>query len=166
MSGFPLRPDRASFGEVLVNAAPVRDPSRQLDAAIFNLLTWQVAGLGLLAPRALVLFTAQASPPLIARAEAWNPRGETGGQLVPPTLTRNGTGDYLVTWPSPVPDENGASQTLAFSYAHAFTINTDPSVVKHAQAAPVLATPRAVRVCVFNAANALADGNDVAVFAW
>lgn len=166
MSGFPLRPDRASFGEVLVNAAPVRDPSRQLDAAIFNLLTWQVAGLGLLAPRALVLFTAQASPPLLARAEAWNPRGQTGGAYAPPVITRNGTGDYTLAWTSPVPDADAVDQALSFSFAHAFTINADPSVVKHAQAAPVLALPRSVRVCVFNAANALADGNDVALLVW
>lgn len=166
MSGFPTRPDRNAFGQTMQNSGAVRDPSRHLDASTWNLMAWQVAGLGLLAPRAMLYFHGAASPAIIARAEAWNPLRAGSGVYADPAFTVNGTGDYTVAWPSSIPDELGASFALAFSFAQAFTVNADPSVVKKAQAAVVSGTPYKIRVCVFNAANSLEHGDDVVVLGY
>lgn len=164
MSGFPARPDRNAFGPTMVNQGAVRDPERHLDASAWNLMAWQVAGIGLLAPRAMIYFTLAVSPILKGRAEAWNPLRLTTGSYADPVFTVNGTGDISVAWPSSVPDENGAAQSLAFFYALAFPVNANPATVKKAQAAPIGANPYQIRVCAFNASNALEYGNDVVVF--
>jgi hypothetical protein len=166
MSGLPLRPDRDSFGPTYLDSTAVRDPQKNLSAGVFNLLTWQVAGIGLLSPRVLLWFTANTSPDVIGRAEAWNPHRLTTGVYADPTLTKSGTGDYLVEYPTPIPDADDVDQAIAFSYAMAVVVNSDPSVLKSARAAPVLANPYRVRVCVFNAAGSLQDGNDVLLLAW
>ena len=166
MSGAPARPSRSAFGGTLINSGAVRDPTRQLDAAAWNLMVWQVTGLGLIAPRAMLSFTAAASPVLLSRAEAWNTDRLTTGAFADPAFTVNGTGDFTIAWPTPQVDKDGVSAALAFSFAQAFVINTNPAVVKHAQAAPVGANPNQIRVCVFNAANALENGNIVAVLGY
>jgi hypothetical protein len=166
MSGFPTRPDRNAFGQTMQNSGAVRDPSRHLDASVWNLMAWQVAGLGLIVPRAMLYFTANASPAILARAEAWNPKREGSGAYADPGFTVNGAGDYTVAWPSSIPDELGNSLSLAFSFAQAFTVNADPSVVKKAQAAVVGGNPYQIRVCVFSASNALEHGNDVVVLGY
>lgn len=164
--GSPSRPDRNSFGQVMVNRGAVRDPQRDLDASIWNLMAWQLAGIGLLAPRVMLHFTLSGTPAIIRRAESWNPSRATTGAYADPAFTVNGTGDITVAWPSAVQDDEGNSVNVAFTFAQAFVVNSDPSVKKSAQAAVVNATPYKLRVCAFNAANALEDGNDVALFGW
>jgi hypothetical protein len=166
MSGFPTRPDRNAFGATMVNSGAVRDPSRHLDASVWNLMAWQVAGLGLLAPRAMLYFNAAAFSAIVARAEAWNPKREGSGAYADPEITVNGAGNYTVAWPSSIPDELGNALSLAFSFAQAFPVNADPSVLKKAQAAIVSGTPYQIRVCVFDAAGALEHGNDVVVLGY
>lgn len=165
MSGWPLRPDRDSYGPTFQDTAPVRDPARQISAATFNLLCWQQAGMGLLMPRAMLEFVMGVSPSIVQRAEVWNPERSTVGAFADPTFTRTGAGNYLVEYPTPVPDENGDDVELAFSAALAFVTNADPTVLKHAQAAVVSATPKQVRVCAFSSAAAAQD-NTVCLLIW
>lgn len=165
MSGWPLRPDRDSFGPTFRDSAPVRDPQRQLAAASYNLSCWQLAGMGLLVPRAKLEFTMAVSPVILQRAEAWNPARSTVGAYADPAITRTGAGNYLIEYPSPVPDENGEDQEISFTDALAFVTNADPTTLKHAQAAIISATPKQVRVCAFSSAGAAQD-NTVCVLIW
>lgn len=166
MSGLPSRPGRDDFGPDVENSAPVRDPRKQIDASIFNLLMWQVSGMGIVAPRTALVFVAQPSPTIVSRLEAWNPRQLTTGAYADPSLTRNATGDYTVEYPTPVPDEIGEDVAISFTWAHAFVVNADPLVLKHAQAAPVAGNTNRLRVGIFNSAGAAQDGNTVALFGW
>lgn len=164
--GSPSRPDRSNYGPTMVNRGAVRDPERDLDADVWNLLAWQLAGAGLVLPRVMLHFTLSGAPAIIRRAETWNPARATTGVYADPSFTVNGTGDITITWPSSVPDDAGNTVNIAFAFAQAFVVNSDPSVKKSAQAAVVNATPYKLRVCAFNASNALENGNDVAVFGW
>lgn len=166
MSGSPNRPGRDSFGPDVENSAPVRDPRKQIDAGIFNLLMWQTAGMGLVTPRTALLFVAGVGPTIVSRLEAWNAKQLSTGPYADPTLTRNATGDYTVEYPTPVPDELGDDVAISFSWAHAFVVNADPLVLKHAQAAVVAGNTNRLRVGVYNSAGALQDGNTVALFGW
>jgi len=165
VSGSPLRPDRASFGPTVVNTTPVRDRTRQIGADIANLIMWQLAGMGLTGPRSVLHFTAQVGPLLLGRAESWNPERLSVGAHADPTITRTAAGNYLVSYPTPVPDENGDEQVISFSWAHAFVVNSNPLVLKHAQAA-VEASTNQLRVGVFSSAAALEDGNQVVLLGW
>ncbi len=165
MTGWPLRPDRDSFGPTFRDASPVRDPERQLSALSYNLSCWQLAGMGLLAPRAKLVFTMGVTPMILQRAEAWNPDRSTVGPYVDPSITRTGAGNYLVEYTSPVPDENGEDQELSFTDALAYIVNATATTLKHAQAAIIAATPKQVRVCAFSSAAA-AEDNTVAVLLW
>ena len=166
MSGWPLRPDRDSFGPTFRDSTAVRDPTRQMAASSYNLSCWMLAGMGLVVPRAMLVFTASVAHPILARSEAWNPKRLTTGANAPPNITRTAAGNYLLEYPSPVPDENGADQALSFTYAQAFCVNSDPTVVKHAMAAVIGANTKQVRACVFSAGHALEDNNDLAVLIW
>ena len=166
MSGSPLRPDRGSFGPDVVNSAPVRDSTKQWDASIPNLIMHQISGLGLVAPRTVLQFSAQVGPVVLARAESWNPKRLTTGQFVDPGISRTGAGDYLVEYPTPVVDETGTDQVISFLWAIAFVVNAVPTTLKHAQAAVVAANTNRLQVGVFNAAGALEDGNTVVLCGW
>lgn len=166
MSGSPLRPDRDSFGPTFRNSTAVRDPTRQASADSYNLLCWQVAGMGLLAPRAMVIFRAQVGPVLLGRVETWNPKRLSTGAYADPSLVRASAGNYTVEYPSPIPDELAVDQTIAFTYALGFCVNADPTALKHVQVAPVSGNTKQLRVCIFSSAAAAQDGHDVAVLAW
>jgi len=165
MTGWPLRPDRDSFGPEVENSSPVRDARRQWDARIANLIMWQCAGMGLVTPRTALAFVAEPSPSVVARVETWNPKRLTAPPYDDPSLTRSATGDYLIAYPTPVPDEAGDDAAISFLWATAHVIDPDPSVVRKAQAAVDAQTNR-IRVCVFNSANALVDGSTVVLFGW
>lgn len=165
MSGSPLRPDRDSFGPTVEDTSPVKDARRQWAARIANLLMWQVAGAGLVMPRIILEFNAQVSPTIVGRAEVWNPNRLSTGAYAPPGIVRQATGDYLVTYATPVPDEQGSDVAVSFTYAQGFCSNADPTVLKHVQAAVGVAT-NTIRVGVFNSAGALQDGNRVVLCGW
>ena len=166
MSGSPLRPDRSSFGEVFVDSTAVRDPRKQMAARIMNLLTWQASGMGLLVPRIGLYFTTGVGPVPTARVETWNPYRKTTGDYAPPTLTRTGAGNYLIEYPTTVPDENGVAQAVSFDWAAAFIVNADPTVVKHAQAGVVSGNTNRIRACAFSTTHVLEDGSDLVVLGW
>jgi hypothetical protein len=163
--GFPQRPDRDSFGPEVVNSAPVRDSRRQWDASIANLVMHQCAGLGLVSPRTALVFSASPGPAVLGRVEAWNVRRETASPYNDPTLTRTGAGNYLVTYPTPIPDDGGVDQAVSFIWALPIIANADPTVFRHAQAAVDAQTNR-MRVCIFDGANALVDGSTVVLLGW
>jgi len=166
MSGSPLRPDRSSFGEVFVDSTAVRDPRKQMAARIMNLLTWQVAGMGLLVPRVGLYFTCAPSPVPIARVESWNPRRESSGVYADPVMTRTGAGNYLIEYPTTVPDELGEDQAISFLWAQAFVVNATPTTLKHAQAGVVAGNANQIRACAFSTTHVLEDGSDLVVFGW
>jgi hypothetical protein len=163
MPGFPARPDLATFGPDAVNTRAVRDPSRELDAATWNLLRFQVAGLGVISPRAYLEFLATAAMTISARAEAWNPRGLTSAPFTPPTITRVGTGNYSVVYASPVTDQAGASVALSFTRGMGFVVTPSAIVLKHVLVTPLVGSSNGVKVAVFNAAGALEDGSVVGI---
>jgi hypothetical protein len=167
VSGFPRRPDRDSFGPEVENTSPVRNAKRQWGADIANLVMWQTAGMGLVCPRSALWFRADCS--ILARSEAWNPRRLTSAPFEDPLIEQLGTGEYRVTYTSPVHDEQGSVAGLAevsFLWAHAFVTNADPTVLKHAQAAVDSLGNNQLHVCVFDASGMLEDGSDVVVLGW
>lgn len=163
MPGFPSRPDLAAFGPDAVNTRAVRDPSRELDAASWNLLRFQVAGLGLIAPRAYLEFLATAAVTISARAEAWNPRGLISAPFTAPVITRVGTGNYNVVYASPVVDEAGASVALSFTRGFGFILTPSAIVLKHVLVTPLAGSANGVKVAIFNSAAALEDGSVVGI---
>lgn len=165
MSGFPTRPDRDSFGPTVVNRAPVRDSRREWDASIANLIMHQCAGMGLVTPRTALVFLAQVGPVVQGRVESWNPNRENGAPYTDPTIDRTAAGNYLVTYPTPIPDEQGTDQAVSFTWALGIIANADPTVFRHAQAAVDAQTNR-LRVCIFDGSNALVDGSTVVLLGW
>lgn len=165
MSGFPIRPALSAFGPTIENIAPVRNPTTDLDAAKWNLLKYQAAGLGLMTPRVLFKLTIDNPMALLARSEAWNPSGASTGDYADPSLAYVSTGRGTVEWTTPIPDQNGDDQVVAFSWALGWFGGDPPTTLKWVQAEPVAATPAIITVCVFDAAGSLEDGNDVWVAA-
>lgn len=163
MPGFPNRPDLATFGPDAVNTRAIRDPSRELSASTFNLMKFQLAGIGIVQPRAFVKLTAADPTVLLGRAEAWNPRGLTSAPFLNPEIVRVGTGNYDVTYASPVTDESGASVALSFGWGVGFIVTPSSTTFRHVQVTPKTGAANAVKVCVFDAAGALQDGSDVAI---
>lgn len=163
MSGFPNRPDLATFGPDAVNTRAVRDPSRELDASTWNLLRFQVAGLGIITPRAYLQFLTTAEVTISARAEAWNPRGLTSAPFTAPAITRVGAGNYNVIYASPVTDQAGASVALSFTRGLGFIVTPSAVVLKHVLVTPLVGNANGVKVAVFSAAGALEDGSIVGI---
>jgi hypothetical protein len=143
MGGFPNRPDLASFGPDVVNTGITRDPTRQLSASTFNLIKYQLGGLGVVSMLAMLRFSGADPPVQLARAEAWNPKGLTS---------------------DPYGDQAGAMAVLSF--AHGFGVVTTPSlnVLRHVLVTPLSGNAAGVKVCVFDGSGSLVDGEDVAIY--
>ena len=166
--GFPTRAAIDDFGpEIAGNTRAVRDPTKELDFRSWNLMRHQVAGLGLVAPLALLQFTS-ANPPVIqARAEAWNPKRLSTGLFADPTPTRNGAGDYTWAWTSPTVDEQGNSVPVTFTYAMGWVVEADnPGTLKHVRCAVLTANRNRIRVKRFDAAGSLEEAGSIVVLAW
>lgn len=105
MSGFPVRPTRAAFGPKPQNRRPTRNPSREMDADVGDLLFWQTSALGLLVPVAWVLCTPDdlGDLEITQHAEAWNPNGTLPG----PDLEQMGTGVYNLSFATEYADKDG-----------------------------------------------------------
>lgn len=83
-------------GGAKVNSTPEPDPVRQLRAEDVNQTAKQLAALGRVAPLA-ILQVEQSGGVYVKVAVAAQPNGVT---LATFTLTKNGTGDVTVSWPS------------------------------------------------------------------
>jgi len=110
MSGFPDRPSRDGFGPTMADDGIITDPERFVGSDQFNLLFWQLAGCGLVVPRAWALLNwSGAALSLAASAEAFDPKG-----LYVPTPARSAVGTYSLTYASTYPDKDGTSTALSF----------------------------------------------------
>jgi hypothetical protein len=164
MGGFPNRPDLASLGPTLVDTAPVLNPSKEATSAQYNLLRWQAAGIGLLSYRAWLIFTANSgSQPILLRAEAWNPKGLTTGANAPPVITRIGTGNYNVVYPTQVPDQANELTSLAFVHGVGQVVTPSQTTFRKVMVTPLSGSPSGVKVMVLDAAGSAVDGHDVSI---
>lgn len=118
MSGYPNKISRSSLGPSYQNAAKVGNPKQEADAAIFNLMCWQLAGVNVVAPRAVLIGQADnATISLVKQYLAWDPNGALG----PSTFSRTSQGVY--TWALPgsgtYSDMNGNAVVFQAEYVQA-----------------------------------------------
>lgn len=110
MSGFPTRPTRNGFGPSLQDEYPLVDPTKEVGASALNLAFWQLAGVGLTAPLALLHCTVNGGSVAVAQqALAFDPL------LTLPLLavTYSSVGVYSLSFPSSeYADSIGALRTL------------------------------------------------------
>lgn len=96
MPGYPNKITRAALGPTYVNSTKIGNPAEEIDAAVFNLMAWQMAGLNLVAPRAVIIGQAENGQPILYKQWlSWDPNGA----LANTQFTRTGTGVY--TWALP-----------------------------------------------------------------
>lgn len=116
---------------------------------------WQLAGLGMCAPRAMALVEDDGT--LLASGESWNSRLE----LPAPIAAQTGTGVYTLTYPATVPDEEGVQIPLELLGA---TATVQEATALHTSCV-VEPSGYVVTVRVWNAAGAAANGKTlVSVF--
>lgn len=104
MSGFPSRPGRNAFGPEFENATPIRNPKQNVGAEFMNLASWQLAGAGLVIPRALVKCRVSGAAITVSWQNlSWDPKGE----LALITAVYLGAGDYRLEFAANYADETG-----------------------------------------------------------
>jgi hypothetical protein len=107
VAGFPVRPSRAAFGPKPIDRFPVRDPARYGAANLFDLLYWQVAGLGVAGHVGFVTLTSDGTNlSIVSSGEAWDPDG--GSQ---PTYSRSAAGTYAIQYAASYLDKDGNTVT-------------------------------------------------------
>jgi hypothetical protein len=127
------------------------DPETDVRAGVVENFAVEIAALSQTAGRAMVQVDADASPAIIAHRAVW---GNTAG--VAPTLTRNGAGDYTLTWAAsydnlnPTP-ERQVTGSVNFQGAGASLNESGAGMIA------VLFTPNTIQVLTYNAAGAAAD---------
>lgn len=109
MGGFPNRPDRTDFGPTYEDERPVTDAKREIAASIFELLFWQLGGLGKIAPKAVLVCTVNGAVTTVEQMLAFDPNAD----LSTLTWTYNGAGDYDLAFSSQYPDEGGTNRNLS-----------------------------------------------------
>jgi len=111
MAGFPNRPSRTAYGPTREDERPVQNPKRELSAEDMNINFWQIAGMGLTAPRAVIGVDSLGTPvnPNFYQGLAWDPRQ----QLPDIVVTRNGTGDYTAVFQATYADEQDVQISTA-----------------------------------------------------
>lgn len=104
MTGFPTRPTRQDFGPQLKNARPIENPELQVGEETLNPALWQLAGAGLMVPRAVLIaeWTGSAMQ-ILYQQEAWNPRNDQPK----PGLSRSSAGVYIYSFAATYLDEKG-----------------------------------------------------------
>lgn len=117
MPGWPNKISRRSLGPTYQNAAKVNSPKEEADAAVFNLMCWQMAGMNGVVPLGIVIGQDDGSGNLttLSQSFVWDP----DGLLVPMVFTTVGPGSW--TWALPgsgtYPDMNGASVPVQLKMA-------------------------------------------------
>lgn len=106
--GFPIASSRGAFGPTYRNRYQPVEADKDLGAEIGNLMFWQLAGCSVVARAAWVLVTGS-SGAIVAAAENWDSEAAFA-----PTVVRNSTGVYTVTYPALAEDMNGDEQPVAF----------------------------------------------------
>lgn len=147
----PDSADVDTYGGLKVNHAPVVDSSKQESASNRNSYVADVAAMTHTIVRAMCTFDPGASvadPPVNIHDAVWG-----SSAPVKPVVTRDGTGDYDITWPTTVDDELGET----------FTVNIRRCMVNVEGTTAVFATATAtaanvVNVRMFDAAGSATDG--------
>ena len=123
MGGFPTRPNRDAFGPDYEDERPVQDVKREVGASIFNLLFHQVAGLGRVAPKAVLICTYAAGVVTTAyQMLAFDPNSE----LSLLTWVYVGAGNYQFAFASQYADEQGNLTNLSLIGGAAFAMGSTP----------------------------------------
>jgi len=112
--GFPIRPSRAAFGPRFKNAEAPKDDSTDLDGEVFDFMAALVAGMAGATPLAWVLVTSGGAIGAGGAWEVWDP-----DSAYSPTVARDGTGIYRVTYPAQVLDRDGIERDLSLVAARA-----------------------------------------------
>ncbi len=104
--GFPKRLIRSSFGPKLRNNYPVENPETDVGDTTLNGAFWNLAGIGLVVPRAVLIASWNGSAfDYQHQAEAWNAENDQAH----PVLTRTATGNYKYTSAATYLDEDGVA---------------------------------------------------------
>lgn len=123
MSGFPNKPSRTDFGPEYENEFPVRNPKREMGEDIVNLLMWQVAGAGVVAPKAVLVVSHSGSTVTTThQLLAFDPNSSVS----PIPWVDAGTGQYAFTFADKYPDQNGNDQNLDLKAGIAFAQGSSP----------------------------------------
>lgn len=85
------------------------------------------------------------SATILERAEAWNPRFETTGLYVPPTVTRVSAGVFDIAYAANLPDWTGEVQPVEFTGGEASYLD-NTSTVLMARVIPTSPKTSTVRV--------------------
>jgi hypothetical protein len=134
----------------------VKNPERQLGAEVGQLMFWQLAGIGIVAPRAMAVLDTAAD--VTAHGASWDPDRE----LVAPTTVKNGTGDYTITWPATAPDENGTAVAIVLVAADASPQTDSAKLFANAK---IQANGRSARVKIWTDGGVATDC-DVLIKVW
>lgn len=123
MTGFPVRPSRTTFGPTLVNGGRVRDPTKNVGDDAFNLLFWQIAGMGVVSPRMLLKAVVDPSGAGSVVTSAQKMAWDSNGAVPATTWTYDSLGQYTWTLSAgSYPDKDGASVALGWLFAIAIPI--------------------------------------------
>lgn len=114
--GFPTRISRAALGPKRRDRGGVAGPDDiSVNAWVFELEHWQLAGVNQTSAMVSALFTAGATPTFGSSSEAWDPNAESDA----PTLSRVGAGHFRLTFPTTAADENGTEVAIVLDRARA-----------------------------------------------
>lgn len=150
MAGFPVKPLRAAFGPTYIDSFKVSDPQKEMGADILNLMLWQLAGVGIVVPKATIFVDATgAAATTTSQLLTWDPTGA----LSLLTWTRTGTGVYTCQFAATYNDLDGNAIATTFKVGPAWV--TENNTLASARA--VMTTPTLVEVRTYNAAGAAAD---------
>lgn len=150
--GFPVRPNRSSFGPKPENRFPVRDPKKEFDGpTLGDLLLWTVSGSAVAVARAWAIVRIATGPnvALVAAGEAWDPDGASA-----PTPAYSSAGTYTLQYAATYPDKDGAPQPVDIKGAFLVGLGT---LSDFRGVAKLNSDGRTVDVRVRNSAGTLAD---------
>ncbi len=124
VTGWPLRAGRAAFGPTMRDERRTVDSEREINAEQANLSFQQLGGMGLIAPKAVMLWSDPAVAELSLGLFAWDQViyqdvAIPGGLPSYLTYVQNGVGDYTVTFAASVlgrPDEEGVPQSEVLDF--------------------------------------------------
>lgn len=147
--GFPGRTSFDALGGIRVNRGRVTKPDEQADAAKYNEMQWQVAGMNAVSP--IATFTIAADGTRTSGREAWNMKDESGKRVA---ITHPATGQYLITaQASTYEDWAGIAQSVVFYGA----IVSPSSTVSVWPPTWELISPTSIKIYTWDAAGSAAD---------
>ncbi len=121
--GFPIRPNRDTFGPTFENEWPVANPKKEASADLVNLLCWQVAGLSQVAPLAVITgIVSDSVVTTVYQGLAFDPNGTVS--KIP--FTYESEGVYSFEFSPTYEDENGNSRNLSLAAGFAVPMNSTP----------------------------------------